>query len=159
MPQAHERGDECVTTKKRHVDSTPCPSCLLCKECNLIVHEGKPTMHHGSCSKFPVVPDDHLSRAVMIHCCKDRTLSYRTRDEKVFNGRALPVFSVDTKEEAESLLTLVGCVQYERHPLMPDRPWRKVNLAKNPRLLDLPDLDEVTAILQHAHGLMKRRRA
>lgn len=54
----------------------------------------------------------HLNRQVLIHCCKDKTLSYRTRDEPIFNGVAIPVFSVDSKAEADSLLLLVGRLQY-----------------------------------------------
>lgn len=98
---------------------------------------------------------DVLARPILIHCCKDRTLSYHARGEPIFNGRALPVFSVDTKKEAEDLIVLIGCVQYEPHPLMPGRPWRKVNVGFK-RWLELEDLDEVTRICRKAYALMRR---
>jgi hypothetical protein len=89
---------------------------------------------------------EHLSRPIKIHVCKDRTLSYRALDEPVFNGVALPVYSVATKEQAEALLTAVGCRQYEEHPQMPGRPWLKINLDLK-RWLELDDLPLVTAKL------------
>lgn len=100
----------------------------------------------------------HLGKPVKIHCCKDRTLSYRTRREPVLNGVALPVFSVNTKEEAEELLLLVGRRQYEDHPNMPDRPWMKITLDGEldfKPLLDLDDLPAVTDKLRRAYERMQ----
>ena len=39
-----------MTARKQ--DGTPCHLCKLCDECGLLVHDDKPNMHHGSCSKF-----------------------------------------------------------------------------------------------------------
>lgn len=59
-----------------------------------------------------------FSRPIMLHVCKDGTLTYRdkTKREKVFNGVALPVFSVDTVEEAQRIQTHFCSLQYTRHP-------------------------------------------
>lgn len=76
--------------------------------------------------KRGITPKDaegDYSRAVMIHICKDGTISYRTRDQKVFNGRALPVFSVDTIEQAKEAQVLFGRQQYVEHPQIPGQPW------------------------------------
>src|SRR5258706_5281352 len=64
-----------------------------------------------------------LDRPVLIHVCKDGTISYRTRAEPVFNGRALPVFSVDTEEQARAVQVRFGRRQYGEHPDLPGRPW------------------------------------
>tara|TARA_B100000749_G_scaffold280675_1_gene277871 strand:- start:2195 stop:2560 length:366 start_codon:yes stop_codon:yes gene_type:complete len=66
---------------------------------------------------------DDLSRDVLIHICRDGTLTYRTRDEAVFNGAALPAFSVNSKKEAKSLIVLVGVAQHSKHPLLPNDTW------------------------------------
>jgi hypothetical protein len=105
---------------------------------------------------------DDLSRSVIVHVCKDRTLSYRQRGEPVFNGAALPAFSVDTEEEAEALLALVGSLCDAVHPLLPPgRPWLKLwnGVAGDKPTLDLPDLDEATDYLRSAYGRMRERQA
>lgn len=66
---------------------------------------------------------DDLSRPVLIHLCKDGTISYRHGHQRVFNGRALPVFSVQTEQEARALQTRFGRVQYGEHPLIPGETW------------------------------------
>lgn len=79
----------------------------------------------------------------------------------IFNGKALPVFSVPTEQDAEDLIMLVGRRQYEEHPQQPGRPWFKITL--NGALdfkpyLELDDLDEVTVKLQMAWGCILQRR-
>jgi hypothetical protein len=91
-----------------------------------------------------------LDKPVLIHCCKDRTLTYRTRDEPIFNGVALPVYSVDSKEEAERLINTVGALQYEEHPLLPGRPWRKIDIDFK-RHLEIEDLSAVTEKLDRVY--------
>jgi hypothetical protein len=98
---------------------------------------------------------DYLNNPVFIHVCKDRTLSYRTEGEPVFNGAALPVFSVMTEEEAINLITLVGSVQYESHPLIPGKTWKKINFM-NKQYLELSDLDAVSEKLADAYNWMKK---
>lgn len=66
-----------------------------------------------------------FSRPVMIHVCKDGTISYRTKAEPVFNGVAMPVFSVDTIEQALDAQVMFGRKQYVDHPQLPGRPWYK----------------------------------
>src|SRR3954462_15170001 len=91
-----------------------------------------------------------LDKPVLIHCCKDRTLTYRTRDEPIFNDVALPVYSVDSKEEAERLINTVGVLQYEEHPLLPGRPWRKIDIDFK-RHLEIEDLSAVTEKLDRVY--------
>lgn len=68
---------------------------------------------------------EDMRRQYMIHICKDGTISYRNAHlkEKVFNGVALPVFSVDTIEQAQAIQVLFGRKQYGPHPDMPGRSW------------------------------------
>lgn len=98
-------------------------------------------------------PDD-LSRPIMIHCCKDGTITYRTLQQRVFNGRALPVFSVDTEKEAEDLQVLLCKLQYGTHPLQPDRPW----YAFRPFSGQLDDLIRVSKAFRDGYALIKSRR-
>ena len=74
------------------------------------------------------------NRPIVIHICKDGTISYRTRKEKVFNSVALPVFTVDTVEQAEAIQIRFGRRAYTEHPQMPGKPWYKLS-----RLLDGTD--------------------
>jgi hypothetical protein len=103
-----------------------------------------------------------LARPIMVHVCKDRTLSYRQRGQPSFNGRALPVFSVETEEEAEDLLILVGTRVHADHPQLPaGRPWLKLfnGLAPGKPSLDVQDLGQAGAILEGAYSLILARRA
>jgi hypothetical protein len=87
---------------------------------------------------------DAYKRRFMIHVCKDGTVTYRdtVTKEKVFNGRALPVFSVDTVEEAKAIQIRFCGLQYGSHPLMRGKPWYKLNEFSG----ELEDLDRVRAI-------------
>ena len=71
---------------------------------------------------------DAYKRRYMIHVCKDGTVTYRdtVTHEKVFNGRALPVFSVDTVEEAKAIQIRFCKRQYGSHAgsRAAARPWR-----------------------------------
>ena len=101
---------------------------------------------------------NHLNNKVLIHVCKDKTLSYRTRDEPIFNGVALPVFSVPTKDNAESLIVCVGRAQYVSHPLMPGKVWYKITLDGEldfKRYLDIDDLPAVTEKLSNTWEKIK----
>lgn len=90
--------------------------------------------------------------------CKDRTLSYRTKNQPVFNGAALPVFSVDTIEEAKDLITLVGKKQYGTHPKLPsDQPWMKIDLNYKP-FLEFEDLDLVSEKLSNFYNILKQNK-
>lgn len=111
-------------------------------------------------------PGYPLEKAVLIHVCQDGTLSYRTKDEPVFNRRprnhplgesmgALPVFSVDNKDEARSLIILAGKAQYVEHPLMPKEVWYRITIDYKPHL-DLNDLPKVAAKLAELYDRMKK---
>lgn len=97
------------------------------------------------------------NRRFMIHVCKDGTVTYRDKSigEKVFNGRALPVFSVDTIKEAEAIQTRFCKLQYGSHPLMPGKPWYKVW----PFSGELEDLDRVRNMFAEFYKDMKERDA
>lgn len=80
------------------------PRRRICRDCN------------GRGYKTPI--ETVFDRPIMIHVCKDGTVTFRdkTKNEKVFNGIALPVFSVDTVDEAERMQTHFCRLQYGRHP-------------------------------------------
>lgn len=96
-------------------------------------------------------------RRFMIHVCKDGTVTYRDKSigEKVFNGRALPVFSVDTADEAERIRVRFCKLQYGHHPLMPGKPWYKLNEFSG----ELEDLDRVRNMFAEFYKDMKERNA
>jgi hypothetical protein len=75
---------------------------------------------------------NHLSRRFMIHVCKDGTITYRDTStrEHVFNGIALPVFSVDTVAQAQALQVRFGRLAHEEHPLMPGKVLVPVKHAR-----------------------------
>lgn len=83
-------------------------------------------------------------RPIMLHVCKDGTLTYRdkTKGEKVFNGVALPVFSVDTVDDAKRIQTRFCRLQYGKHP-HPKGPEQWYTLTQFSGEID--DLDRVTA--------------
>jgi hypothetical protein len=104
-------------------------------------------------------PNDDLDRHVLIHICKDKTLSYRTRKQPIFNKVAIPVFSVNSNKEARSLLMLVGRQQYTEHPLMPGQPWFKMTLPGSldyQEHLELSDLEEVAVRLRERYALIRK---
>jgi hypothetical protein len=99
--------------------------------------------------------NDALSRPVVINCCKDRTLTFMRRGQRPFNDVALPVFTVNTIREAETLITLVGICQYEQHPLLPGQPWLKIDIDLK-RHLEIDDLPKVTAKLEQAYAAVRK---
>lgn len=99
-----------------------------------------------------------LDKKWLIHCCKDRTLTRRTRDQPIFNGVAIAVYSVDTEQEADELILLVCSRQYEEHPLIPGKPWYKINVDFK-RYLELEDLPTVTEKLRVAHERIRGARS
>ncbi len=100
---------------------------------------------------------DAYKRRYMIHVCKDGTVTYRdaVAREKVFNGRALPVFSVDTIAEAEAIQVRFCKLQYGSHPLMPGKPWYRLNEFSG----ELKDLDRVRAMFAQYHREREERQA
>ena len=85
-----------------------------------------------------------FSRPILLHVCTDGTVTYRdkTKKEKVFNGVALPVFSVDTVEEAQRIQTRFCRLQYGKHPHKngPEK-WYTLTVFSG----ELDDLDRVMA--------------
>lgn len=89
----------------------------------------------------------NLSRDVIIHICKDGTISFRRKGEPIFNGRALPVFSVDTEEQAREIQILFGRNQYIQHPEIPGQAWFKwTDFSGN-----ADDLDAVTEKIRRVY--------
>jgi hypothetical protein len=93
----------------------------------------------------------------MIHICKDGTISYRQHGEPVFNGVALPVFSVDTVEEAQALQILCCARQYVEHPQLPGKPWYRLSSPLFPPSLELEHLAQIAALLRQRYTLIKAR--
>lgn len=103
-----------------------------------------------------------LDRPVWVFCCKDRTLTYGPAKKPPFNKVAIPVFSVESLEEAEQLVTLVGRKQYEEHPKLRGKPWFKITLDGDldfKPYLDIEDLNAVGEKLKRAYALIKEREA
>lgn len=106
----------------------------------------------------------NFDRPIMIHICKDGTISYRDKrtKTKVFNGRALPVFSVDTVYDAKQLQVRFGRLQYGPHPEAKAHTgtlnWYKLNDFGG----ELEDLDGVTemfaAFYARRKSVPKKRR-
>lgn len=82
----------------------------------------------------------YLERPYILHCCKDGTITYRTRNQPIFNGRALPVFSVDTEEDAQAIQLLLCSLQYGEHPDLPGQPWYRISSFGG----ELEDLEGIT---------------
>ena len=82
---------------------------------------------------------DDMSRPVYLHVCKDGTVTYRRKGQKVFNGRALPVFTVDNEEQALDIQVRFCRAQWVEHPQLPGQTWYKLNEFSG----DLRDLDRV----------------
>lgn len=103
---------------------------------------------------------DALSKPYKIHCCKDGTITVRGPGEAVFNGVALPVYSAETREEAESLVVATCSSVRGEHPLLPGQPWYKINgdaFSGLPAELELDHLVEVTERLKSRHEMLRRR--
>lgn len=104
--------------------------------------------------------DESFFRAIVLQLCKDGTISYRTRGEPVFNGAALPVFTVDTIEQAQQFQVRFGRLQHGPHPQIPDkrwyrlsrRPWKDGEVAIPEEGLDYADLELTTAMFR-AHWM------
>ena len=94
--------------------------------------------------KEPSPVEGVFLRPIMLHVCKDGTVTYRDKRkrEKVFNGVALPVLSVDTVEEAERIQVRFCRLQYGRHP-HPRGPERWYTLTQFAG--EIEDLDRVMA--------------
>lgn len=98
----------------------------------------------------------NLSRPILIHVCKDGTISYRTRKQKVFNGRALPICSVETEKDAQSLQIRFGSRQWTEHPQMRGKIWYRLSVLpdgmplclRGNSLLEIEDLDGIGAMFE-----------
>lgn len=108
-----------------------------------------------------------ISRPIKIHLCRDGTISYRRDREPILNGVALPVFSVDTEEQAKAIQVRFGRRQYTEHPDQPGRSWYKLFVledgtdpASRPdHCLIIDDLDGVTRMFEEFfHSLEKLER-
>ena len=82
---------------------------------------------------------EDLARPIKLHVCKDGTITYRKVGQPVFNGLALPFFSVDNEQHAEALQILLCALQYVRHPDQPEREWYK-HWQFGGELEDIPEL-------------------
>ena len=100
---------------------------------------------------------DLLQKKILIHVCKDRTLSYRKPLQPIFNGVAIPIYSVDSVDEARALIRMVSKAQWVEHPDIPGDTWYKIDMGLNVVYLDddLHQLDEVQKKLHEAYQLLQ----
>ena len=94
-----------------------------------------------------------FSRPIVIHVCKDGTINYRSKEEKVFNRRALPVFSVDTVGQAKAIQVRFGRCQYGEHPDLPGQLWYRWTDFSG----DVADLDECTKACREFYAAIVSR--
>jgi hypothetical protein len=95
---------------------------------------------------------EDFKRPIVIYICKDGTISYRHKSEPVFNGRALPVFTVDTVDQAKAVQARFGRLQYGEHPQQPGLPWYRWTDFGG----EVEDLDGVSdAIREFYHQQLK----
>lgn len=89
-------------------------------------------------------------RPMLIHLCKDGTITYRRQGQPVFNGVALPVYSVDTEAQAKAVQVRFGRRQYGEHDLLPGQPWyRWTDFSGDVDALD--DVSRAIHVFYHAH--------
>lgn len=63
-------------------------------------------------------------RPVLLHVCKDGTITFRRAGQPVFNGVALPFFSVNSEDEARDMQVMMCALQHGPHPDLPEgEPW------------------------------------
>lgn len=86
----------------------------------------------------------HLSRPILLDLCKDGTVTYRSQGEPSFNGMALPVFSVDTAEQAEAIQVRFCRRQYASHPRLLGKPWYRWTDFSG-------ELDDMQAVTEAMH--------
>lgn len=103
--------------------------------------------------------DRNFDRPIMIHVCKDGTVSYRDKrtKTKVFNGRALPVFSVDTVEEAKLIQVRFCRLQYGRHPQAKPNTGTDNWYILTQFSGELEDLDRIAAEFAAFYATLKKR--
>ena len=89
-----------------------------------------------------------MSRPVYLHVCKDGTVTYRRKGQKVFNDRALPVFTVDTESQAVDLQVRFCRAQWTEHPRLPGQTWYKLNEFSG----ELDDLDRVATLFREFYN-------
>ena len=95
----------------------------------------------------------YWGRPVIIHCCKDGTITYRRVGQPTFNGAALPVYSVKTEEEAKALQIILCRFQYQEHPLMPGQNWYVLNEFSG----EVEDLERVGDKMDKVYDMMRQR--
>jgi hypothetical protein len=104
------------------------------------------------------LPDtDHpiFQRPVIVHIGKDGTLSFLNRatmTQSTLVEALMPVYSVETEEQAKSLQVVFGKLQYRDNTREPGKPWYILNrlpdgkllMDRNPPYLQISDLPAIT---------------
>jgi|ERR1041385_4964685 hypothetical protein len=92
----------------------------------------------------------HFNRPILMDISKDGTITFRSRKAASYLG-AIPVFSVDTEEEARRLLTYLCTEQDRDHPGLPGMRWYIFDdFTGNPA-----DLDDVVEDFAVAYERLK----
>ena len=96
-------------------------------------------------------PLNYLDRPILIDCCRDGTISYRDKHKREprLNNAALPVFSVNTVDEAKQIQVRFCALQYTEHPNQPGRPWYVLPGFGG----ELSDLEHVTEMFAEFYRL------
>jgi hypothetical protein len=103
-----------------------------------------------------------ISRAVVLYCCKDGTISYEPRNAmgavaKPFNGVALPVYSVESVEEAKMLQTLCCSLSPVPDKRLPGGQRYTITMPNmKPFSRNVDDLKKVQDILHQMYRRMKK---
>lgn len=107
--------------------------------------------------KSGLVKEEDVKHEYKIRICKDRTITITKGDEKPFNGVAIAVLSVPTREEAESLIIFVGKLQWVKCTIT-GKDWYKFMPGMEWDLLEYEDLPRVTAQLKTCLNHMRGHR-
>lgn len=107
-------GNEYTVGCVRESGDNRCPACRG-RELPVLTAKGREVVE-----ELLGITREDLSRPILLHCCKDGTITCRARGEPIFNGVALPVFSVADRDEAEQLVLMCCKRQYDEHPNFPD---------------------------------------
>jgi hypothetical protein len=104
---------------------------------------------------LPDMEHEIFKRPVIVHIGKDGTISYLNRatmKQPTLVEALMPVYSVETEEQAKSLQVIFGKLQYRDNTREPGKPWYILHLLpdgtllmnREPPYLQISDLPGIT---------------
>jgi hypothetical protein len=104
---------------------------------------------------LPDMEHEIFKRPVIVHIGKDGTLSFLNRatmKQPTLVEALMPVYSVDTEEQAKSLQAIFGRLQYRDNTREPGKPWYVLHrlsdgtmlMSRDPPYLQISDLPGIT---------------